>query len=353
MTIHILRSPESMGRPEKYIVDQVVDEMRQRQLPVFDHQFNAQTADPKNGQDFYSLDPAVVMMQRAASVIHDLNEGDTVFIADAQAPLAPVIRYMTRLKGISVSLVGLFHSSALTAGDLFYDSDEAEATEDLTLRCLDVALAATRYLADHLRTITKDRPEYATVVITHGLPVNHIPTSDGLPWDQRENVCVWPHRVAEDKGLDFMLQLATRGVNIRVLTPTRLDADTADRLFSKGVSIYHCETREEYFKQLGQAKIVLSTAILETFGYAMVEGALMGCIPIVPDWACYSEQYRAWSKYASPQAVDTEQALNECITSINEALIQTRATRCFGLLGQHLFGTSASRIVDTIDSVGN
>lgn len=53
----------------------------------------------------------------------------------------------------------------------------------------------------------------------------------------------------------------------------------------------HCKTKQEYYKALADSKICVSFSYQETFGIAMVESVLLGCIPLVPDRLSYREMY--------------------------------------------------------------
>lgn len=315
MNYHIIRSPESQGRPEKYIADAVAN-LLTKQIgkadSVFDH-FAHGDEDPVNGADFYNLDPTVSMLSSAANAVQTMVDGDVVFVMDAQSPCTQIVRYLCLIKGITVKIAGLFHSSAYTQGDLFYRKKDAVYNEALTLEQLDVTMVATHYLAANL---LKCMPRKQNIFVIGGLPMDHVPAMETTPFHLRDSVCVWPHRLAEDKGLSFMLKLAEY-VPIRVLTPTPLDESMLRRLAAAGVDVRTCPTRERYFTQLAKAKVVLSTAHLETFGYAMMEGVAMGCLPFVPERACYVEQYHVRYRYPADEAEDI---LEWCTERLDELL---------------------------------
>lgn len=295
-TYHVIRSPESQGRPEKYIADAVVDQLIERldYDSVISHSADGDSPDPVNGADFYTGEATARMLEMAARSVNSMADGDKVFVMDAQAPVVPIIRYLCLLKGIDVKIIGLFHSSCATPGDMFYNSDRARLNETTTLQSLDLVLSATAYLTAHLKSIY----HRASTFTLHGLPMDHLAQYKeyALPWAEREDVCVWPHRLAADKGKEMMAMVA-RDVPVRILTPTPLDPEYTEQAARWGIQIKVCPDRLTYFKELGKAKVVLSTAVLETFGYAMMEGAAMGCTPVVPDRACYSEQYSLGARY--------------------------------------------------------
>ena len=51
----------------------------------------------------------------------------------------------------------------------------------------------------------------------------------------------------------------------------------------------HAENRADYWRVLGAADIVVSTAIQENFGISIVEAILSGCVPLLPNRLSYPE----------------------------------------------------------------
>ena len=108
-------------------------------------------------------------------------------------------------------------------------------------------------------------------------------------------------RALEDRGIDF--RLALMGENFGWIP----DAfRTARRRFKhKILQFGYVSERREYEKWLKQGALVISTAIQENFGIAVVEAMLMGCIPLLPCRlsypeilpAAYHEQFLYQNKY--------------------------------------------------------
>ena len=111
---------------------------------------------------------------------------------------------------------------------------------------------------------------------------------------------VWNHRWGFDKncemffsaleeidnmGLDF--NLALMGENFGKIPEVFKEAEKKfkDRILQFG----YVPLREEYEKWLKRGAIVISTAIQENFGIAVIEAILMGCVPLLPDRLSYPE----------------------------------------------------------------
>ena len=101
--------------------------------------------------------------------------------------------------------------------------------------------------------------------------------------DGKENLIVFPHRLDGEKHPEVFDELAR---NLKKELPGWWFVKTKDV----------CKTKEDYYSLLGRAKIAVSCATQETFGYAMLEAAANGCYPITPDALSYAEMpiYNGW-----------------------------------------------------------
>ena len=56
-------------------------------------------------------------------------------------------------------------------------------------------------------------------------------------------------------------------------------------------TLEHNFSKEEYYKLLSRAKVVVSFALQENFGFSILEACYLGCIPVVPNRLVYPELY--------------------------------------------------------------
>ena len=111
-----------------------------------------------------------------------------------------------------------------------------------------------------------------------------------IPWPVRvpqwkldkENIIIFPHRLDEEKQPELFHQI--------------------ENDFNKHISGWQfIRTRDqklskaEYYTLLAKSRIAISTALLEMFGISMVEAAMLGCIPLVPNRLSYKELF--WEKF--------------------------------------------------------
>lgn len=136
---------------------------------------------------------------------------------------------------------------------------------------------------------------------------------------RREALIVWNHRWEYDKAPELfaeaMLALADSGVTFELallgtrpkVAPEpleRLRQHLADRIVSDG---YLPGT--EYRSLLARAGIVVSTALHEFQGIAMLEAVSAGARPLVPDALCYPEQYPEAYRYPPGDTASLQQRL--------------------------------------------
>lgn len=111
---------------------------------------------------------------------------------------------------------------------------------------------------------------------------------------------VWNHRWEHDKNpaafFDALTQVRDSGISFRLAvlgeSYSRAPAcfDEARMRFSDEIACFgHVESRQEYLSWLGRADVVVSTAVQENFGMAVVEAVAMGAFPLLPNRLSYPE----------------------------------------------------------------
>jgi len=154
---------------------------------------------------------------------------------------------------------------------------------------------------------------------------------------------VWPHRWEHDKGPDELLSIArdhSESLNLRWIilgeqfreipeAMKTFETEFVDRIDHVGF----VESKTEYWKWLGKADWVLSTARHEFFGVAVVESLFAGCLPWLPDRLSYTELLPEVARGLTPMTAPQDS------DSIR------------GAITEHLFMTVANNAVDRIDQI--
>lgn len=121
---------------------------------------------------------------------------------------------------------------------------------------------------------------------------------------------LWNHRWEYDKGPDLLLalveELSTRKLDFQLTLLGRRFRQIPDSLtqlltrYSDKVSApEYLQDRDDYWQQLKQHDIVLSTTLHEFQGLAVQEAVLAGCCPLVPNRLAYPEIFPQPYRYAS------------------------------------------------------
>jgi len=107
---------------------------------------------------------------------------------------------------------------------------------------------------------------------------------------------VFPHRLNADKGIEEFIGIVSRMNDLEfiVTSPQKEAVIKHNKYYRKlkrykNVKFILGQSEKEHMKTLTSAKIVLSCAKQENFGYGIMKAVLSGCIPVLPNRLCYPE----------------------------------------------------------------
>jgi hypothetical protein len=230
-----------------------------------------------------------------ATQVHQLSEmftkgeieaGDHIIFTDAWHPGIINVKYMSELLNIPVVLHGLWHAGSYDPydflGRLVGSKPWIRHAETSMMECYNYNWIATRAhydLIDKTYDVIFDTRWHRT-----GWPMEY--TKDLIApklWTLKENIIVFPHRIAPEKRLDLFQRLAKH-------------PDLQHYQFC--VAMEMNLNKQEYHKLLQRAKFAVSFADQETLGISMYESACAGACPIVPNRLSYTEMYDPMFKRA-------------------------------------------------------
>lgn len=166
---------------------------------------------------------------------------------------------------------------------------------------------------NNLASFFKLQPDYRPMIsdlksdIEPKSTVLYFPIDINFPKPIRKNITtdhvlhiVWPHRWEHDKNPSaffeclFKLQSEGHSFNVSVLGEKFTEVPP---IFEKAKHVLagnllhfgRVENKEEYLTILSNADVVVSTAHHDFFGVAVVEAAICGCYPLVPQRLVYPE----------------------------------------------------------------
>jgi len=135
-----------------------------------------------------------------------------------------------------------------------------------------------------------------------------------------ENLILWNHRWEYDKApgifADALVQLNNSGVDFKLAllgerankTPKalqKIEESLTDKIIINGKV-----NKKEYQQYLSQSSIVVSSAIHEFQGLAIMEAVSAGAVPLVPNDLCYPEQYAETYRYKANNSTSLTEKLN-------------------------------------------
>lgn len=218
-------------------------------------------------------------------------------------------------KSVEPQMLNLYN--ALAADHVLFNSDFNRRT------LLDGARSLLRKLPDQVPTGLVERIETRSQVVPVPLPdqvfLPHTPQNGPLQ-------LIWNHRWEFDKGPEQLLAAIT-AIQQRQIAFTlhvvgqqfRHTPDLFDHIrdqLQQGDNLGHwghIESVDDYRRLLQQGDVVLSTALHDYQGIAVLEGVAAGCTPVVPDRLAYTELFAAEYRYATDNEAE---ALAEQIAAL-------------------------------------
>lgn len=216
------------------------------------------------------------------------SPGDVFLFADFWFPGMEVFELSLPHK---VHKIGFVHGSSFMPEDAVFGWDWAQYSELAWGRLFDQILVQTEWSVAGMPSGMKKK------FVVVGSPFENTFHFRGL-WNivERKYDFVWPFRFSDDKGYKKFLHLAKelrrRGHTVVVTTPAEeIPASIAHDLFVMGVTVIRDAVKSSFWGVLSQCKVVVSTARQETWGYSVMEAVACGCVPVLPNYACYPLLY--------------------------------------------------------------
>jgi len=204
-----------------------------------------------------------------------ITDDDLIFTQDIWFPGLTAIPYLNYFCKVRPQLRGLLHAGTFTDTDFVRQLERWGAMfENCLFDIVDKVFVASDFIRDDVlqkRLCSPDKIE-AT-----GWP------NDYYGVDQYKSL-------REEK--EELVVFCARNVDEK--QPWKFEK-LADRLRFFGAEFINTQaqnlSREQYYMVLNRAKVIVSFALQENFGHAIMEAVHAGCIPIVPDRCAYPEFY--------------------------------------------------------------
>lgn len=209
--------------------------------------------------------------------------------------------------------------------DAKHDHTEPKMVSLYNALCAEKILFNTRYnrdsfldgLVKFLKKMPDEVPANTIDIIENKSDILAVPVNidDLAPIPSRQNVLtepvlLWNHRWEYDKGplqlLNVLTELKQRGFKFKLNLlgqqfrnkPDEL-IKIQDRFKNEILNKGYIESAEQYHAVVKSSDFVLSTALHDFQGLAILEAVALGCVPVVPERLSYSELFPERYRYAS------------------------------------------------------
>jgi hypothetical protein len=219
---------------------------------------------------------------------HGLIEpGDKIIVTDAWHSGIIQLKYMSELMDVPVEIHSIWHAGSYDPQD-FLGRKVKDKKWSFNFERAAFYASDSNYFASnfHIKMITENlglQKEDSAKMIRTGLPFDYL-LGELKPYIgmQKENIILFPHRLAPEKQLDIFKDLEKEMPEYKWI-----------------VCQESTLTKDEYHSLLGKSKMVFSANLQETLGISCFEGAVVDSLPLVPDRLSYEEMYSDPFKYPS------------------------------------------------------
>lgn len=203
---------------------------------------------------------------------------ETLFVSDLWNFALLAVPYLNYFSHYKLKVRGILHAGSFTDTDFVRQMERTyKGFEDSLFDFCERIFVGSKFIK---QDVLKKRFVSADKLVVTGLPLDLKGINEFRTNDPKENVIVFNGRNVDEKQ-PYLFEL------LKERLPQYTYINTQALSLSK----------EEYYGILSRAKVVVSFALQENFGYGIQEAVALGCIPIVPDRLAYQEQFGKEYRY--------------------------------------------------------
>lgn len=252
----------------------------------------------RSGTGFYN-DYSWMSHNRGAvqNAMDNMDNGDVFIFVDFWNPAIQFVWLQAKLRRMNIRIIGWFHGSTFLEHDYLIKSGIFKTKENLD---------AIRY-AEYSWFSMCDQIWSTSEYFDQGIPQQFRKKILRVyePFDSREYAkyrsddkqfdIVYPFRLDKDKVDMTVLFYVINNMPNRsflITTPSEmpLEMKTILKPIKNVTVVEHC-VGDAHLLSMARSKVIFSTAFQEGWGYSVLKGVSVGCIPILPDRAVYRELY--------------------------------------------------------------
>lgn len=216
-----------------------------------------------------------------------IKDGDVFWFHDLWFPGIEQLAYIRDGLGMKFKIYGYLHAGTYDKYDFLYQKGMrqwGEHFEQMLFKIVDKIFIATK---SHKHLLDKETVESDNKFCVVPFPIypDFLGEKEVEPHYLRQPIIVFPHRLDPEKCPDkfdsFARHLHMRSKEQFKFIKTKEEA----------------RSKSDYYDILKKAKYAISFSNQETWGIAMQEAVLCGCIPVVPSKLSYTEMYPPIFRY--------------------------------------------------------
>jgi hypothetical protein len=222
----------------------------------------------------------------------EVRDGDIIFVSDLWMPGIESLFYLKYFSKKDVKIRGLLHAGSFTDTDFVRDMERwASMFENAIFDGFEKVFVGSHFMKND---VCKKRLLDPSKVVVTGFPLDRR-LQVIRQRKTRDNIVVFNGRLCDEKQPWLVDQLA-------------------DKFFGKAQFVKTQEmnlSKAQYYDLLGRAKVIVSFALQENFGFGILEAAYLGCVPVVPNRLVYPEHFAPQYLYDN---------FSECADLVSDAL---------------------------------
>lgn len=220
----------------------------------------------------------------------DVNE--TLFVTDIWNFALMAVPYLNFFSGYNLKVQGILHAGSFTDTDFVRQMERVyKGFEESIFDICEKVYVGSNFIK---QDVLKKRYVDADKIVVTGLPLDFKGIDRYKTNLPKEDIIVFNGRNVDEKQPYLFELLKQRLPQYRYINTQK------ERL-----------SKNEYYKVLAKAKVVVSFALQENFGYGVQEAVALGCIPIVPNRLAYVEQFTEEYRYNN---------FDDCVARVNKAM---------------------------------
>lgn len=249
----------------------------------------------------FFLDPVATSIWKATQLsrlLHQIDfigDDDVVLAFDGWFPGIEALGYIRDMLGKRFKLAAYFHAGSYDPEDLTSQTGMwqwASGLEESWMQMYDKVFVATNFHKDLIKQNSLFTGYDKISVVGFPLDVSGIRYK--YYTEDKKDQIVFTGRKSHEKGYE---------------TIKNLQSDY-DIVITQDMNL----SKHNYYKLLAESKVVIAPSLQETFGIGVVEGMILGCVPVVPDRLAFKEtvqdqRFRYQDTSDIPEYIET--ALNE------------------------------------------